>query len=91
MSVPDAIIAATAIRQRLTLVTLNHGDFERIPGLSLASIPETEQLRMSSRYSAARVPKLSCLLIRIAAIASPHTVQTTTAGRVPQVAASVSP
>ena len=42
VSVPDAISAATAIKQGLTLVTLNREDFEGIPGLSLASIPETE-------------------------------------------------
>jgi tRNA(fMet)-specific endonuclease VapC len=41
LSVPDAIIAATAIKHGLTLVTLNRGDFEGISGLSLASIPET--------------------------------------------------
>jgi tRNA(fMet)-specific endonuclease VapC len=42
LSVPDAIIAATAVKHGLTLVTLNRGDFERISGLSLASIPEAE-------------------------------------------------
>ncbi len=35
LSVPDAIIAATAIGHGLTLVTLNVGDFEHLPGLSL--------------------------------------------------------
>ena len=33
--VPDAIIAATAIRHHLTLVTFNLADFEHVPGLSL--------------------------------------------------------
>jgi tRNA(fMet)-specific endonuclease VapC len=42
LSVPDAIIAATAVKHGLTLITLNRGDFEGIPGLSLASIPEVE-------------------------------------------------
>jgi predicted nucleic acid-binding protein len=40
LNVPDAIIAATALTYGLTLVTLNHADFEGIPGLSLASLPE---------------------------------------------------
>ena len=40
LSVPDAIIAATALTNGLTLVTLNQADFEGIPGLSLAPLPE---------------------------------------------------
>jgi len=40
LSVPDAIIAATALTNGLTLVTLNQVDFEGIPGLSLAPLPE---------------------------------------------------
>lgn len=40
LSVPDAIIAATAIGQRLTLVTLNPGDFQSIAGLSLFALNE---------------------------------------------------
>ncbi|HSN75110.1 MAG TPA: PIN domain-containing protein [Anaerolineae bacterium] len=35
LSVPDAIIAATAIDHHLTLVTLNQGDFQSIAGLRL--------------------------------------------------------
>jgi tRNA(fMet)-specific endonuclease VapC len=38
ISVPDAIIAATAIGHRLTLVKLNKGDFLHITGLSLYPI-----------------------------------------------------
>ena len=38
MSVPDAIIAATAIGHGLTLVTLNQGDFQNIAGLSLYAL-----------------------------------------------------
>lgn len=37
LSVPDAIIAATAVQHGLTLVTLNVGDFP-MPGLSLFPI-----------------------------------------------------
>jgi predicted nucleic acid-binding protein len=40
LDVPDAIIAATALANGLTLVTLNPTDFEGIPGLSLAPLPE---------------------------------------------------
>lgn len=40
ISVPDAIVAATALTYGLTLVTLNRADFEGIPGLSLAHAPE---------------------------------------------------
>lgn len=40
LSVPDAIIAATAVGQQLTLVTLNQRDFRRIPGLSLYQLDE---------------------------------------------------
>ena len=35
LTVPDAIIAATAVRHQLTLVTLNRRDFESIPGIRL--------------------------------------------------------
>lgn len=38
LSVPDAIIAATAVRHQLTLVTLNTRDFEAIPGVQLYPI-----------------------------------------------------
>ena len=40
LSVPDAIIAATALTHGLTLVTLNQADFSGISGLSLAPLPE---------------------------------------------------
>lgn len=40
LSVPDAIIAATALIHGLALVTLNQADFEDISGLSLVSLPE---------------------------------------------------
>jgi predicted nucleic acid-binding protein len=38
LSVPDAIIAATAVQHNLSLVTLNRADFAPIPGLSLQPI-----------------------------------------------------
>lgn len=38
LSVPDAIIAATAIGRQLTLVTLSPGDFRHISGLSLYQV-----------------------------------------------------
>jgi predicted nucleic acid-binding protein len=40
LGVPDAIIAATAIGHRLTLVTFNPGDFQSIAGLSLFALDE---------------------------------------------------
>jgi len=40
LGVPDAIIAATAIGYQLTLVTLNPGDFQVMPGLSLYRLDE---------------------------------------------------
>lgn len=40
LSVPDAIIAATAITHHLTLVTYNTDHFKRISGLSLEPITE---------------------------------------------------
>jgi predicted nucleic acid-binding protein len=40
LSVPDAIIAATAIAHGLTLLTLNTTDFQEIPGLNIASLAE---------------------------------------------------
>ncbi len=39
LSVPDAIIAATAVQHNLTLVTLNQFDFIHIHGLSLHPTP----------------------------------------------------
>ncbi len=38
LSVPDAIIASTAIQHRATLVTMNLDDFRSIPALSLISL-----------------------------------------------------
>jgi len=35
LSLPDAIIGATAVQNNLTLVTLNQGDFTNIPGLRI--------------------------------------------------------
>lgn len=35
LAIPDAIIAATAIKHQLTLLTLNRQDFEGLPGLRL--------------------------------------------------------
>ncbi len=40
LSVPDAIIAATAIGHRLTLATLNPGDFQSTAGLSLFALDD---------------------------------------------------
>ncbi len=40
LTVPDAIIAATALAYGLSLVTLNQADFAGIPGLSLAPLPD---------------------------------------------------
>ena len=40
LSVPDAIIAATATANHLTLVTLNRAHFEAIPGLSLEPLSD---------------------------------------------------
>lgn len=42
MSVPDAIIAATAILHGLTLVTLNRDDFVHVSGLSLYPVTEND-------------------------------------------------
>jgi predicted nucleic acid-binding protein len=38
-SVPDALIAATAVIHQATLVTLNEKDFFAVPGLSLYPLP----------------------------------------------------
>ena len=40
LGVPDAIIAATAISNNLTLVTLNPTDFRNITGLSMHTLDE---------------------------------------------------
>jgi len=42
LSVPDAIIAATAISQNLTLVTLNQAHFVGVSGLRLELLPADE-------------------------------------------------
>ncbi len=42
LSVPDAIIAATAMAHNLALVTLNQAHFEAIGGLSLYPVEEEE-------------------------------------------------
>jgi predicted nucleic acid-binding protein len=39
ISVPDAIIAATALTHRLTIVTYNQAHFRIVPGLSLYPLP----------------------------------------------------
>ncbi|MEZ4656293.1 MAG: type II toxin-antitoxin system VapC family toxin [Caldilineaceae bacterium] len=39
IAVPDAIIAATALTHRLTLVTYNQAHFTIVPGLSLYPLP----------------------------------------------------
>lgn len=41
LSIPDAIIAATAVQHHLTLITLNQKDFAGTPGLSLYPLTET--------------------------------------------------
>ena len=40
LGVPDAIIAATAISNNLTLVTLNPNDFRNVVGLSTLAVDE---------------------------------------------------
>ncbi|MBX3056029.1 MAG: type II toxin-antitoxin system VapC family toxin [Anaerolineae bacterium] len=40
LSIPDAIIAATAVQHNLTLITLNQKDFAGAPGLSLYPLTE---------------------------------------------------
>ena len=42
LSVPDAIIAATAVSHNVTLVTLNQAHFEGISGLHIEPLPEDE-------------------------------------------------
>lgn len=39
ISIPDAVIAVTALAHRLTLVTYNQAHFEIVPGLSLYKFP----------------------------------------------------
>jgi predicted nucleic acid-binding protein len=40
LSLPDAVIAATALVEGLTLITYNTAHFERVRGLRLYSLPE---------------------------------------------------
>jgi predicted nucleic acid-binding protein len=42
LSVPDAVIAATALLERLTLVTYNVAHFAPVRGLRLYSLPQEE-------------------------------------------------
>lgn len=41
LTVPDAIIAATAVQHNLTLITLNTKDFHQLPGLRLYPIEDS--------------------------------------------------
>jgi predicted nucleic acid-binding protein len=40
LSVPDAVVAATALLERLTLVTSNVAHFAQVSGLNLYSLPQ---------------------------------------------------
>jgi predicted nucleic acid-binding protein len=42
LSLPDAVIAATALLKRLTLVTYNVAHFAQVSGLSLYSLPQDD-------------------------------------------------
>jgi len=35
IKLPDAVIAATALTENFTLITMNTGDFKNIPGIKL--------------------------------------------------------